>query len=112
MFIQTSEFMNKEQLQVANDTAYFPASAAFLRPRYPIDPKLSEPLAEALGGAYASTALLSLLILLLSFSLFVTAAGISRIPSAARRASEMQQLPATTAEPAVLTARVPVAEAR
>lgn len=108
--------MNKEQIQVANDTAYFPASVAFLRPRYPIDPKLSEPLAEALGSAYASTALLSLLILLLSFSLFVAAAGISRIPNARARTSEVQQqqqLPATTAAaPAVLTARVPVAEAR
>ena len=98
--------MKNQDLQVSNDTAYFPASAAYLRPRYPIDPQLSEPLAEALGQAYANTALVSLLILLVTFSLFMAAVSTSR--SAVNNVKTGQQ----TTEPAVLTAQVPVTAAR
>jgi hypothetical protein len=97
--------MNNQDLKITNDTAYFPASSAYLRPRYPIDPQLSEPLAEALGQAYASTALVSLLILLLSFSLFMVAASVSRRPSPDVRTGQQ------TVQPAFLTAQVPMTAA-
>ena len=92
--------MNNQDLLITNDTAYFPASSAYLRPRYPIDPQLSEPLAEALGQAYASTALVSLLILLLSFSLFMAVASATRRPASDVRTGQQ------TVEPAFLTAHV------
>ena len=101
--------MKNQDLQVSNDTAYFPASAAYLRPRYPVDPQLSEPLAEALGLAYASTALVSLLILLVSFSLFITAAAISRSPVLNQSNNNHQvQQEEVVPPPAALTAQVPV----
>ena len=99
--------MKNQEIQVSNDTAYFPASSAYLRPRYPIDPQLSEPLAEALGKAYASTALVSLLILLVSFSILAAAASVSHRPVSADHGKTGQQLEQVV-EPVVLTAHVPV----
>lgn len=104
--------MNNQELQVSNDTAYFPASSAFLRRRYPIDPQLSEPLAEALGQAYASAALVTLLILLLSFSLFITAAAVSRSPLLNGHAKTGQEVQRVEPPAALLTAQAPVTTAR
>ncbi len=102
--------MKNQDLQVSNDTAYFPASAAYLRPRYPVDPQLSEPLAEALGQAYASTALVSLRILLVSFSLFITAAAVSRSPllNHSTNSRHQAQQEEVVAPPAALAVQVPV----